>query len=290
MTLARRRRRISHSPSPPNRWRTYALAPTVNARRLGMRKRLLPSLLLLALAVTVALPLQAEAKKAATKDPFDPKALAVFEKTCKFMAGLKGYSLRAETLVDLVYRNGPKVQIARNMDITVQRPNAFKVVTKGDDVSATSVFDGKTFILAFDDKKVYGQISAAMDIDAVVAMLDEKYALDSPLSDFIVSDACSGLHAQSASYLGLGYVGDTLCHHLIFQSVEIDWQIWIEDGPKPLPRKVLITEKKLSKAPQFLAFLNHWQIVDNPPAEFAYTAPKGYERDGNLFTKRPWKR
>lgn len=254
-----------------------------------MRKRLLPTLLLLALAASSALPALALAGKAAHKDAFDPKALALFEKTCKYLAGLKGYSFRAETLVDLVYRGGPKVQIARNMDVTVQRPRAFKVVTRGDDVSATSVFDGKTFIQAFDDKKVYGQIPAAMDIDAVVAMLDKKYDLDSPLSDLILNDACAGMHALSGSYLGLGYVGGALCHHLIFQSVDIDWQIWIEDGDKPLPRKVLITEKKLPKAPQFLAFLNHWQIVDNPPQEFMYTPPKDYARDGNMFTKRTWK-
>jgi len=245
------------------------------------------------LALTIGSPLQAQAKQKKAKPEvaaFEPAAVAVFEKFCKTLTSLKGYSFQAEVLLDVVFPDGSKVQVARNMDVSVQRPNSFKIATTGDDVKALSVFDGKNFTLALLDGKTYGQVPAAMDTDAVVAMLDEKFGLDSPLGDLLLNDVCGKMRAISASYVGKGYVGKTLCHHLFFQGKDIDWQLWVEVGENPLPRKLVITEKRLPKSPQFVAFLNHWQIGAIPAAAFDFTAPAGFTRDGNLFTHKKWMR
>jgi len=255
-----------------------------------MRKALYVTIALLALGALLCAPLSAHAKrKAAKDDAVDPKAAAVFSGACAYLASLKGYSFKAETLLDLVYPNGAKIQVARNMDVTVQRPNAFKIVTKGDDTQSVSVFDGKTFTLALPDKKIFGQLPAVMDIDGLEGLLSEKYDLESPLGDLLLNDPCGQMTATSGKYLGLGLVGEIKCHHLFFEGQDIDWQIWIEDGPKPLARKLVITEKRLAKAPQFTAFLNHWQLGDNPPAVFMFTPPQDLTRDGNFFARRAWK-
>lgn len=258
-----------------------------------MRKLFWLSLAIVVLGATLAAPLSAQARKKTPADPnqaFDPKAAAIFEKSCNYLASLKGFSFRAEALLDLVYRDNAKIQIARNMDVTVQRPNAFKIVTIGDDVKATSVYDGKTFTLALADKKVFGQLPATLDNDGLISLLTEKFNLESPLGDMLSNTPCAKMSGKFASYLGMGYVGDALCHHLFFQSDDIDWQIWIEDGNTPLPRKLLITEKKMPKAPQFTAFLRHWQIANNPPATFAFVPPQDFTRDGDFFSRQNWKR
>jgi len=242
-------------------------------------------LAVLFLGLIVASPVtgQAAAKKAAAQTS-DPAAVAVFEKACAYLSGLKGYSFKAEVLLDLVYRGSAKIQVARNMDVAVQRPNAFKIVSTGDDMSATSAFNGKTFTLALTDRHLYNQLPAAMDNDALVDLLSEKYALDSPLGDLLRNETCGNMSYVSVSSLGLGLVGQTRCHHLFFQGKDVDWQLWIEDGPTPLVRKLLITEKRMPMAPQFTAVFRDWSTADNAPATFEYSPPQHFTRDPDLFT------
>ena len=50
------------------------------------------------------------------------------------------------------------------------------------------------------------------------------------------------------------------CHHLAFSQESIDWQIWIEDGPQPVPRKLVITYKTEPGSPQYVARLSNWDF------------------------------
>ena len=56
----------------------------------------------------------------------------------------------------------------------------------------------------------------------------------------------------------------------------MDWQIWIEDGERPIPRRYVITTKWMTGAPQFGVVLSDWnvspQIDDNT---FVFEAPAG---------------
>jgi hypothetical protein len=36
------------------------------------------------------------------------------------------------------------------------------------------------------------------------------------------------------------------CDHLAFRNADTDWQIWIESGAKPIPRKYVITSKGIA--------------------------------------------
>jgi hypothetical protein len=55
----------------------------------------------------------------------------------------------------------------------------------------------------------------------------------------------------------------------------VDWQIWLEDGPRPLPRKVVITYKESAGHPQYTSLLSNWNLsADVPDSAFAATIPK----------------
>ncbi len=246
-------------------------------------------LLVLGLCGLLAATRAASAAESTPDQPLiDPQAVAVFEKACAHLAGLESFSFQAEVLLDLIYEGTAKVQVARNMDVTVRRPNAFRIVTTGDDMAATSVFDGKVFTLALPEKKIYGQLPAVMDTEALIDHLAEEYDLESPLGDLMRNSTCTGMHYAALSYLGQGLVGEIRCHHLFFQGEDIDWQLWIEDGPAPLLRKLVITEKLAPLAPQFTAFLRQWDTSGAPPASFAFTPPADLTLDAELFTSQNW--
>jgi hypothetical protein len=47
-----------------------------------------------------------------------------------------------------------------------------------------------------------------------------------------------------AAHIGRGVVDGVECEHLAFRNRETDWQIWIEVGAKPIPRKYVITSNR----------------------------------------------
>jgi hypothetical protein len=59
------------------------------------------------------------------------------------------------------------------------------------------------------------------------------------------------------------------CNHLAFVDKNVDWQIWIEDGQRKVPRKIVLTYKKIPGSPQFIAILKDW-IFDQPFSHFLF--------------------
>jgi hypothetical protein len=67
------------------------------------------------------------------------------------------------------------------------------------------------------------------------------------------------------------------CEHLAFRNTDTDWQIWIEAGERPVPRKYVITSKTVAAAPQYTLRIRDWKSgVSINPEAFKYTPPADY--------------
>jgi hypothetical protein len=56
----------------------------------------------------------------------------------------------------------------------------------------------------------------------------------------------------------------------------VDWQIWVQDGDKPVPCKLVITSKKMKGEPQFEARFSKWDGAPNLTADtFVFKPPEG---------------
>ncbi len=100
-----------------------------------------------------------------------------------------------------------------------------------------------------------------------------------PLSDLAFDDPYVTLMAnvETGSYIGIRIVDGIEYHHLAFTQETIDWEVWIENGARPLPRKMLIRYKDEPGSPQFVALLSDWDMSDNAPdALFSAEAPIGF--------------
>ena len=64
----------------------------------------------------------------------------------------------------------------------------------------------------------------------------------------------------SAVYIGESMVNGVICDHLAFTQENLDWQIWIEKGDRPVPRKLVITYKQDPSSPQYSALLSDWNF------------------------------
>jgi hypothetical protein len=93
--------------------------------------------------------------------------------------------------------------------------------------------------------------------------LNKEYDVTIPLADLLFADPYAALtqRVESGVYLGRHTANGTLCHHLLFTQENVDWQIWIDAGPQPLPRKIVITQKNERGAPEYVAEMSGWNFA-----------------------------
>ena len=211
----------------------------------------------------------------------EPKADETLRRMSKTLAGAKSVRFRAHDMVDQVMENGQKLQFARTVTVVARRPGSVTATVKGDAEDMQFAYqDAKITIINHRDR-CYAAHDVPPTIDAMFDFLAERYGVTAPLADLLFSDPYDAMtgRVRSGQYLGLHAVMDARCHHLAFRQDGIDWQIWIEDSDRPVPRKVVITYKELPSQPQFVALLDDWDIsTDVPDSAFKLSAPAGYQR------------
>jgi len=96
--------------------------------------------------------------------------------------------------------------------------------------------------------------------------LFEQFGYIVPVADLLYSDPHDALSgsAELAVVVGRHTADGTPTYHLAFSGETLDWQIWIDDGPRPLPRQLVITYKEEPGAPQYRARFTNWNFQPRP--------------------------
>jgi hypothetical protein len=85
--------------------------------------------------------------------------------------------------------------------------------------------------------------------------------------------------SSSGFVVGPSVVAGVKSTHLAFRGAEVDWQIWIEDGDKPLPRKFILTSKQVKGEPEFTVVIRSYDLAPKlTDKEFVFAAPKGAKK------------
>jgi hypothetical protein len=192
------------------------------------------------------------------------------------LAAAKAFSVHAEFAFDEVMPSGRKLQFAAAADAAVRRPNGLAVEYLSDLGGKKLWYDGKSVTILDLLHDVYAVTPAPATASALLADLEAKQGVSFPLADFVADDPAARLlgDVRSAFVVGPGDVDGTTCHHLAFSTSTLDWQIWVDAGERPLPRKVVITYRQRPSSPQFAAVLSEWEFPDSlPEKRFAAELP-----------------
>ena len=211
----------------------------------------------------------------------EAKANKVLLQMSDYLNTLEQFTLHTENSVDVILESGQKVQLSRSVDVFVRRPDRFRANVDGDHIDQELFYDGKSITLFGNDVKYYASLKAPGNIEAALAYAIQAFGLVAPLSDFICRDSYAILTqgVYASFYMGLSNILGMECHHLAFRGEEVDWQVWIESGKRPLPRKFIITSKWVAGAPQFTALLTKWDLTPQlNDSLFAFVPPENAEK------------
>jgi hypothetical protein len=220
----------------------------------------------------------AQPEKAAAPEP-DPRQ--ILQKMCDYLKSEPQFSYKAEVADDQVYYGGKKLQYGIDMETLVRRPDHLRVNAEGDLVDKQLYFDGKTLTLYDKDHNVYGAMAAPPDIEGALEKANKDFGLRVALTDLASPKLCDLLNQgiKHALYVGLHKVRGVPCHHLSFDSDAAQLQVWVDAGEKPVPRKIVLTHKRLTGSPQWSAYLYDWNFSPQLTDElFAFTPPEGAEK------------
>jgi hypothetical protein len=207
----------------------------------------------------------------------DPAALSALETMSRYLGTLRDFEVRTTTSLDDVLETGQKIQFDGGAVYYVKRPDSFHIETRTDRRIRHFYYDGKTFTMYSPRMSVFAQVAAPPTITEVLQRLEDEYDISLPLNDLFhwaEAPADHGKAITSAIHVGPAKIRDTDCDQYAFRQPEVDWQIWIQRGDMPLPRKLVITTRDDPALPQYVAYLD-WNLAPKfDSTTFAFTPPK----------------
>ena len=204
----------------------------------------------------------------------DPKA--VLKAMSDYVSSQKTIDLTFDSDIEVITPQLEKIQFASSGETLLSRPDKMRAHRMSGHADVSLFFDGKTASVYGKSHNNWTQFEAVGNVDQLVAALRAGHGVAMPGADLLLSNPYDVLVAdvEEAKHIGRGVVEGVLCEHLAFRNFDTDWQLWVETGTTPVPRKMVITSKTVNGAPQYTLRVKSWKTgVDAAPGAFTFVPP-----------------
>jgi hypothetical protein len=220
----------------------------------------------------------------------DPRADQLLRQTWALLAATPRFAFEAEESFDEVFERAPRLQLTNVRRVLVEKPGRMATQAEGDTLYRAAWFDGKSLWALNKEENTYMTIPQPPTLDGALDKLAAEYGVDVPLSDFVYSDPYAVLSegVLYGEYLGIHQAAGVNCHHLAFSQPSIDWQIWIDAGETPLPRKLVLSYHDEPGVPQYFAVIRNWNLAPAiAEGAFRFQPPQGARKvEPNAFRRK----
>jgi hypothetical protein len=254
------------------------MTSNTEALRQALRAAGAAALLLAAGVAYAQTPVPAKKAPAATVvSESQAQANAILMRMADFLGGTQRFSVNVSGGYDAVQTSGQKIEFGELRKVTLSRPDRLRVEgERSDGAKALTVFTGKEIVLVDAASNVYATAPQPGGLDDSVVHFVKDLGMRLPLAMLLVSQLPAELkgRVRSVEYVEKTSIYGAPAHHLAARTDSVDFQVWVADGDKPLPQRIVITYKKANGEPQFRAQFADWNlepaIVDstfqaNPP-------------------------
>jgi hypothetical protein len=229
------------------------------------------------LMLTTGLSAALLAQEAGTQksDLIEPAAMEALNHMGTYLRSLKDFQVKAAVTSEDVLENGEKLTFAHTTDILAKSPNRLRVEVEGDQKSRLFLYDGKTFTLFARRAGYYATVDAPPTIGELIDVVSDKYGIEIPLLDLFLwgGPRASTNEITEATDFGPGDVGGITCEHYGYRQPGLDWQVWIQLGDHPLPKKLVLTTLTDDARPQHTSVLT-WNLAPSyNEAAFVFDPP-----------------
>lgn len=226
----------------------------------------------------------AKADSSPAKPPataIDPGIIETLDRMGNYLRSLTSFELQATSYTDVVLDNDQLAQFSRWSTLKVRRPDALRADIRDDGGDSKILYlNGRTATLFDPANKFYATMNAPGTIAETVKLLADRYGIELPVADLFYWDSnkTNTGAIKSADFMGYAYVDGRMTTHFVLRQADVDWQVWVERGASPLPRKLVITSTNQAARPQHSVLLR-WNLSPKFGAnDFDFKAPPGAHR------------
>ena len=232
---------------------------------------------LCAVCLVMAAPALAQAPGASS-----PDAKAILLKMGTLLGSTERLSVSAHAAYDAVQPSGVKIEWNETRTLTLQRPGRLRMEgEKSNGARSLVIFDGKQ-ISTFDEAaRAYAQAAQPGGIDETLAYFVRDLGIRFPLAALFASRVAADLarRVKSVEYVETTGIFGALAHHLVGKTDSVEFQVWITDGERPLPQRIVLTYPGAAGQPEFRVQFSAWKLnPETPDSLFTFTPPDGATR------------
>lgn len=260
-------------------------------------------------AAAPAQPVEAAAPTppAASADAPEVKPEELLRKMADQVCEPQAISCRVEAIMEI---NSAMFQNKQEMktSIRIEKPNRLAVIAEGGPMQMTVVSDGKQLWQCLPTLKRYVVGPAPTNLAGLADQQDSSLlSMAGPLGNFIPTSSEALAKSLLEGVTGSKYLGqenisnekaaEVMCHHLRFMQESLDWDIWIEAGKQPVPRKVTLDfSKQLAGAGpdakgvkmSYAVTMNDWNTSPKFTAsDFTFSPPPGAQEYRTIMPPEP---
>jgi hypothetical protein len=207
----------------------------------------------------------------------DPEAVAALQRMSGYLSSLNSFELVSDASLDAITRQNQRVQLGGVAHYKVKRPGIW-LDFQSDLKNRRYFYDGKQFTIFAPNLNYYATSPAPPTNAEFLKQLDNKYGVSLPLADlFRWNDADNSdvRSLKSGFEVGPARIDGIPTDHWAFRQGDYDWEVWIEQGARPLPRKLVIIDRSDPTYPTYTARLQWVLNPALPAALFTFKPTKG---------------
>lgn len=216
----------------------------------------------------------------------DQSAVDALKQMSAYLMTANTLAITSKGSLDVVTNDGQRVQLDATTQYKIRRPG-FVIDYDSDIKTRRFIYDGKNFTVYSPKLGFYSTVAAPGSNREVLDTIYKKFGIALPLDDlFRWNDGGAAARLQalkSAHDIGPATIDGVETEHYAFREAAVDWEVWIQQGAQPLPRKLVIVDRTDASRPTFIARLD-WQV--NPTftdSDFAFV-PDGNAKRIELAT------
>lgn len=244
-----------------------------------MKKRTVVAVLLAGLSVLALPAAKAEDQPAAVAaSAVDPAAMAALERLSQTLSSSRDFSFRSQSSREEVLSSGEVVNVFRSAVFDVQRPDRLLIRFDGDNRDVDLYYAAGDVTLVDRSDNIYAEMTVPATLDQAVQYFNDEADIPLPELALLLNDPYSYIKdgITRATVLGITQMGGKPLLHLSFSEEQADWQIWLDDTPQALPRRLAVIYKKLPGAPRVVTIFSDWKLKQShAKGYFAYKPRKG---------------
>ena len=221
-------------------------------------------------------PAAAKSTAAKVAESLDPDAAAALDRMGAYLRTLDRFEVSSDNTMEEVLGNGQKLQFLNRVRYVVDGPDKLYSEIRNDRSDIRLFYDGKALTVENRATGFYAEAPMAGTIGELLRKADEQYGIEFPLQDlFRWGDTMSTAVAPKEGFkVGPARIGNYQTDHYAFRQNGVDFQIWIEQGDKPLPRKLAITTLTDPAQPQYIAYFTWNTELGSDPRRFTFVPGK----------------